>query len=271
MTVERLPRRFIEKVWGVDRLPPAFSQPPGKRIGEVHFEPPAQMPQLLAKHIYTSERLSIQCHPDDEQARKSGHASGKSEGWLICSAEPGATIGIGLDRPTDRDTLRAAAIDGSIVEMMTWHAVAPGDFFYIPANTVHAIGAGVGLIEIQQNSDLTYRLYDYGRPRELHLDEGLAIADARPYPPGLSACLAENQNRRLVAGPHFELWAIADASTIDEEILDRPILVVPARSECTINGESVVFGECAWVDRIERLALATAAQILLARPVRDTD
>src|SRR3546814_17607182 len=77
--------------------------------------------------------------------------------------------------------MRTAALDGSIEGLMAWHEVSPGDFFYIPANTVHAIGAGVSLIEVQQNSDITYRLFDYGRPRELHLEEGIGVAKGEPY------------------------------------------------------------------------------------------
>src|SRR3546814_18071593 len=102
--------------------------------------------------------------------------------------------------------MRTAALDGSIEGLMAWHEVSPGDFFYIPANTVHAIGAGVSLIEVQQNSDITYRLFDYGRPRELHLAEGIAVSKGEPY--DLAAWhkpIPRHGTQMLVDGPLFLL------------------------------------------------------------------
>ena len=170
-----LPIRTVEKVWGRETLPPPFKAPAGKRIGEIWFEPPAQLDELLVKYLFTSEKLSVQVHPDDAQAQALGDGErGKEECWLVIDAEPGATLGIGFDRELSADEMRAAARDGSIEGLMTWHEVEAGDFFYIPAGTVHAIGPGVSLIEVQQNCDITYRLYDYGRPRELHLESHTA-------------------------------------------------------------------------------------------------
>ncbi|WP_394659058.1 class I mannose-6-phosphate isomerase, partial [uncultured Novosphingobium sp.] len=172
-----LPTKQVEKPWGKDTLPAPFVAPSGKRIGEIWFEPPPELSQLLVKYIFTSEALSVQVHPSDAQTIDKGMGrQGKEECWVILDAEPGAKLGIGFKQPIDADAMRAAALDGSIEDLMEWHVVSPGDFFYIPANTVHAIGAGISLIEVQQNSDITYRLYDYGRPRELHLEESVAIA-----------------------------------------------------------------------------------------------
>ena len=100
---------------------------------------------------------------------------------------------------------RRAALDGSIEDLLAWHPAKPGDFFYIPANTVHAIGAGITVIEVQQNSDITYRLYDYGRPRELHVEEGMSVAYGAPYPAGLHRRLAPAGAATLVEGPYFRL------------------------------------------------------------------
>src|SRR3546814_2738640 len=91
---------------------------------------------------------------------------GKDEAWLILAAEPDSTIALGTKRPVGREELRDAALDGSIEDLLDWKPVKAGDFYYSPAGTVHAIGAGITLIEVQQNVDLTYRLYDYGRPRD---------------------------------------------------------------------------------------------------------
>src|SRR5690349_14104838 len=177
-----LETKTVEKPWGQDTLPPPFETPAGKRIGEIWFVPPRDLPQLLVKYLFTSEALSVQVHPSDAQTQAAGLGKqGKEECWLVIDAEPGATLGIGFHHTLSADELRTAALDGSIEQMLVWHDVKPGDFFYIPANTVHAIGPGCSIIEIQQNSDITYRLYDYGRPRELHLEESVRVAKAEPY------------------------------------------------------------------------------------------
>src|SRR6187402_814057 len=177
-----LETKTVEKPWGKDVLPAPFATPAGRRIGEIWFVPPADLPQLLVKYLFTSEKLSVQVHPSDAQTIAAGLGrQGKEECWLVIDAEPGATLGIGFKSAVDGEAMRAAALDGSIEDMLVWHPVKAGDFFYIPANTVHAIGGGCSIIEIQQNSDITYRLYDYGRPRELHLDEAIAVARGEPH------------------------------------------------------------------------------------------
>jgi mannose-6-phosphate isomerase len=197
----KLRAHAVEKPWGREDLPSAFPRVAG-RTGEIWFEPEdgADLP-LLVKYIFTSERLSVQVHPDDAQARARGVASGKSECWYIVAAEPGATLGLGLRGIADAESLRSAALDGSVVEAMEWKPVRAGDFFYVPAGTVHAIGPGISLVEVQQNGGVTYRLYDYGRPRELHLDEAVAVARLEPYPQALMREGAEPGV--LVDGPHF--------------------------------------------------------------------
>lgn len=178
--MRRLQTKTVEKPWGRTDVPAPFGTGDGARIGEVWFEDAAAQP-LLLKYIFTSERLSIQVHPDDAQARAEGYPHGKEECWYVLDAKPGATIGIGTKRPLTGNELRAAALDGSLEHLVDWKPVRAGDFFHIPTGTVHAIGAGITLAEIQQNVDLTYRLYDYGRPRELHLESGVAASRAEPY------------------------------------------------------------------------------------------
>jgi mannose-6-phosphate isomerase len=206
----QLQRHFVEKPWGREDIPPAFGAPMGERTGEIWYEPSdgAALP-LLVKWLFTSEKLSIQVHPTDAQARERGFASGKEECWAIVAADPGAVIGIGTKQALSAPKLREASLSGEIEALMDWKPVSAGDFFYIPAGTVHAIGAGITLVEVQQYADITYRLYDYGRPRELHLDEGVAVAKAAPYADALAGRLCGNQ--MLVDGPHFRLWHIASA------------------------------------------------------------
>lgn len=204
----KLHRRYVEKPWGRFELPPMFDPPHGKRIGEVWFEGRADLP-LLAKYIFTSEALSIQVHPNDAQARERGLVQGKSECWTILDANDGATLGLGLKRRVGMGELRSAALDGSIEELIDWRPVAAGDFIFVPSGTIHAIGAGISLLEFQQNSDVTYRLYDYGRARELHLDEGISVAKAEPFPGDLVRSIRDEGQAMLVEGPHFRLMLSA--------------------------------------------------------------
>ncbi|MCA1654671.1 MAG: class I mannose-6-phosphate isomerase, partial [Sphingomonadales bacterium] len=177
MTLTCLPQRPVAKVWGRRDLPAPFASVSASQepIGELHFEQAGHA--LLVKYLFTATKLSIQVHPDGEAARRAGLPHGKDEAWYILAAEEGAVIGIGLQRSMSKDQLRASALDGSIEQMLDWRPVRAGDVLYAPAGTVHAIGAGISLIEVQQNLDVTYRLFDYGRDRPLQLDEALAVAD----------------------------------------------------------------------------------------------
>ena len=149
----RLPTRLVEKVWGRDTLPAPFAAPEGQRIGEIWFEPPPEVPQVLVKYLFTSEKLSVQVHPSDDTAL-SGEA-GKEECWLVLDAEPDARLAIGFTRAVTPEEIAAAAQDGSIEALLEWHPARPGDLFYLPAGTVHAIGPGLALVEVQQTSETT--------------------------------------------------------------------------------------------------------------------
>jgi len=237
-TAVKLSRSSVEKPWGRTTLPPAFDAPEGQRVGEVWFTGGADLP-LLAKYIFTSEKLSIQVHPDDEQARSRGLAQGKAECWYIIDAEPGATLGLGLREAVSAEALRNAALGGSIERLMKWRPVAPGDFFYVPPGTIHAIGAGISLLEFQQNADITYRLYDYGRPRELHLEDGVAVARREPYPEQLARHVGSREDCTLVDGEHFILvQAKAD------KLGDRQRWVMPLSGEIRSGPDNAKAGEC---------------------------
>jgi mannose-6-phosphate isomerase len=128
------------------------------------------------KFIFTSEPLSVQVHPNDAFAAAHEGSRGKTEMWYVMRAEPGARLAIGFRESISPERLREAAVSGEIERLLNWMEVEAGDAFFIPAGTVHAIGAGLALCEIQEHSDVTYRLYDYGRPRELHLDQAIQVA-----------------------------------------------------------------------------------------------
>ena len=176
MSVARLTPSLRERVWGRTRLSPWFPDS-DTRIGEAWYLADRDLP-LLVKLIFTSEKLSLQVHPDDGECGPRG----KSEMWHILDAEPGASIALGFREPITRERLVEAAQSGEIERLVDWKPVRAGETYYTPAHTVHAIGGGIVLCEIQQNCDVTFRLYDYGRPRPLHLDQAAPIADLGPHP-----------------------------------------------------------------------------------------
>lgn len=255
---------MVERPWGRGELPAPFAAPQGSRIGEVWFEPPAALAALLVKYIFTSEALSVQVHPSDAQAPAGRR--GKEECWYVLAAEPGARLGIGFDQGIDPAALRAAARDGSIERLLTWHAVKPGDFFYIPAGTVHAIGAGITLIEVQQNSDITYRLYDYGRPRELHLDAGTAVARGEPYPASQHRHVPESGGAMLADGPKFRLDRLdgpPDADTATR--YSGPLLVIPLDGRAMVSETAVSPGDCALAASLDQVRIE--GRCLITQPV----
>jgi mannose-6-phosphate isomerase len=239
-------RSLVEKPWGRTELPKIFGNTGGRRIGEIWFTGGYDLP-LLIKYIFTSERLSIQVHPNDDQAHARSLPSGKEECWYILDAEPGATLGLGLKREVTPDALRAAALDGSIEELMDWRPVQSGDFFYVPAGTVHAIGGGLSLLEFQQNADVTYRLYDYGRPRELHLEDGMAVARPQPYSDDRPRHVSPNEPALLVNGPLFSLVQAVDGK-VPAETENRRRWVMPLDCEVHAGGETAGPGECLLVE-----------------------
>jgi mannose-6-phosphate isomerase len=170
MAFQRLSSRFLHKTWGC----------------EVWHE----APPLLVKFITTFDKLSVQVHPGDDYARRHHNCSGKTEMWHILAAQPGAQIAAGFREPMSKDRLSDAAVSGEILKLLEWHDASAGDTFFIPAGTVHAIGAGLALCEIQQHSDITYRLYDYGRRRELHLDRALEVSCLDRHSPRRNGAVA---------------------------------------------------------------------------------
>ncbi len=180
----------------------------------------AGSPPILAKLLFTAAPLSVQVHPTDAAARSSGVAgSGKDEAWLVLEAAPDATVWVGFTAQVTPARLRAAVADGSIPELLRQRWVQAGDTVQVPAGTVHAIGAGLVLLEIQDPVDVTYRLYDYGRPRPLQVEEALAVAklDAAST---LEANLADwfPGGRVLARAPRF----IAERHTIGRGLTLRP-------------------------------------------------
>ncbi len=263
-SVRRLPTRMVEKVWGRDTLPAPFAAPAGQRIGEIWFEPPPEVPQVLVKYLFTSEKLSVQVHPSDATALP-GEA-GKEECWLVLDAEPDARLAIGFSRAVTPEDIAAAAQDGSIEDLLVWHPARPGDLFYLPAGTVHAIGPGLALVEVQQTSETTFRLYDYGRPRELHLERALAVASGEVYGAENKRSIADGPV--LVEGPHFRLERIAGApGAATLAAFPGALLVLPLAGEVVARDGSARAGagECLVAANIADLDFGGAEVTLLTR------
>jgi mannose-6-phosphate isomerase len=140
--------------------------------GRIDKSKGAEFP-LLVKLLFPNDKLSVQVHPDDAQAQELGQPRGKTECWYVLEAAPSATIGLGLREGATAEAVRAGIADGTLEQLMEWVPVAVGDMVFVDAGTVHAIGPGVVLLETQQTCDTTFRMYDYGRPRELHVEQAL--------------------------------------------------------------------------------------------------
>jgi mannose-6-phosphate isomerase len=178
---------------------------------------------LLLKFLFPHEKLSVQVHPDDEQARKVGQPWGKTECWYVAHARPGSQVALGLKPGVTVAQLEKSIEEKRAEELLIWINVYTGDMIYVAGGTVHTLGPGSVIVETQQQSDTTYRLYDYGRPRELHLKEGLAAVKAkvasgkvvRPAPAQMPG--SKNRQSPLVAAPYFvvDMFEMKDAQKLD--------------------------------------------------------
>ena len=258
----KLETKAVEKVWGRHNLPAPFEAEGDEPVGEIWFEPPPRLSQVLVKYLFTSEKLSVQVHPSNADAPPG--KSGKEECWLVLEAEPDAKLAIGFKHEMSSVAIRAAACDGSIEEALEWHPAKRGDFFYLPAGTVHAIGPGLTLVEVQQNSDITYRLYDYGRPRELHLDAGLKVAMGRPYPARHHFHTDEAETRTLVDGPHFRFSQCAGAPSASlVEKHTGAVLALPLKGKVRIGDSEIAAGECGMADLLAGVDFTRAERTLI--------
>jgi len=201
----RIEPQFVTRIWGYKDLRPSYDRVAdgaplgevwltgddcliatgphtGKTLGALFAEQPASLlapsaptpgSPLLIKVIFAREKLSVQVHPDDKMAQKYGQPRGKTECWYALSADPGAEVAAGLKPGVTLDQIKAGIHDGTLEQSLNVLPIAAGDMVFVDAGTVHAIWPGSILLETQQNCDLTYRMYDYGRGRELHIDKSL--------------------------------------------------------------------------------------------------
>jgi mannose-6-phosphate isomerase len=268
---------FRERVWGRKSLTPFFPQVAAQDdkglIGEVWFtfeenltslgvslgnllrqrpellgvatdpKHPGMCP-LLVKLIFTTERLSVQVHPDDTYAERHHGSLGKTEAWYVVDAELGAEVAVGFREPLTAERLKESAQSGEIERLLAWHKVKTGDVVFVPAGTVHAIGAGLTICEVQENSDITYRLYDYGRPRELHLEHGMAVSKLEPYSPLQNATRIGEGRDALMASRYFRMERLKPKYMFNVPAhLPYYLLMICLRGEGTIAGSAFRAGQ----------------------------
>jgi mannose-6-phosphate isomerase len=199
---------------------------------------------LLVKLLFTSARLSVQVHPDDTYAREHHGSRGKTEAWQVLDATADAELGLGFVRRLSPDEAVETAGNGAIERLLAWRPTRAGDTWLVPAGTVHAIGAGLTILEVQENSDVTYRLYDYGRPRDLHLEHGFAVADLGPYPLANEHLTLAPGRERLTTCEYFTLerWALSGELAFAPREPFYHLLVVTA-GEGRVAGEPTSRGD----------------------------
>ncbi len=263
---------FYERLWGTRDLRPYFTRVAetepigevwltgeecraangplaGRTLGQLAEQYGAELtgeasPQstrfpLLIKFLFPRQKLSVQVHPDDDGARLIGQACGKTECWYVARAIAGAQVGLGLRPGINREMFRLAIEANQAEHMLNWLDVRAGEMIYVDAGTVHAVGPNSIIVETQQNCDITYRLYDYGRPRELHLDRGMEAIHEKTHA-GLVGPRAVRGHVELVSSPCFivEKYKIEGPVTLEAEPGKSAVQVLVA-----LDGGAVV--ECA--------------------------
>lgn len=221
VTIEHASVRVVQKPWGSTNLRPwSKIRPNNVAIGELCFEHPAQPEKsaLLLKLIFTNKPLSIQVHPNDTFAQSLGLPRGKNEAWYVLDANSDSQVAVGLKHLVTRAQLRAAIEDGSILELIQWRPVAKDDIVFVPAGTIHAIGAGLVIAEIQQRNDTTFRLFDHGRTRTLHIDDAIAVAHLGPIEQMALPQRIEDGRTLLASSPSFVFERLELAPKIQWEI-----------------------------------------------------
>lgn len=219
----------------------------GDLVGDKVYEKFGLQFPLLIKLIDAQDALSIQVHPDDQLAMERHNSYGKTEMWYIVDCEPGANLCLGFKGTVTKEDYKSHVADGTLSEIITRVPVKPDDAFFIPAGAIHAIGKGIIVAEIQQTSDITYRVFDWnrvddqGNPRELHTE--LAV-DAIDYTPGGKYDVTQrpvaNQSVQLVECPYFTTNLVEVAGTVERDYLklDSFVIYMVLSGEMTLTWEN---------------------------------
>jgi len=262
----RLSPYFSERVWGTRDLSPYFTAPGTEPIGEVwltgdeckvidgplagtslaelsrrfqrklvgNSAPEPDRFPLLIKFLFPHQKLSVQVHPDDASARRIGQPWGKTECWYVLQASPGANVGLGLKPGTTRQQFERAIHELGAEGLLNWIDLTPGDMIFVDAGTVHTIGPGSVLVETQQSSDTTFRLYDFGRPRELHVKQGLAAMKEVTCAGKVAPVLADRMCAVLISNPYFRVKKFHLRGQTEEGAESASQAAVPTRGSVQI-------------------------------------
>jgi mannose-6-phosphate isomerase len=201
---------------------------------------------LLLKFLFPQEKLSVQVHPDDDAAREIGQPCGKTECWYVAQAEAGAEIGLGLKPGATRAEFERSIHENRAEELLNWIKVSAGDMIYVAGGTVHTLGPGSIIVETQQQSDTTFRLYDYGRPRELHLKDGLRVikehvSSGKVRQRAFSNLDSNgNRTRSLVASDYF---AVDQFELSSEQLFSELAGKTSAQILVAVNGQGALLAE----------------------------
>jgi mannose-6-phosphate isomerase len=199
--------------------------------------------------LFTTEPLSIQVHPDDAFAQSIGLPNGKTEAWYVLSAAPDARVAVGLKRQLTTSQLLSSIQDGSISDLVRWRHVAEDDVVFVPAGTIHAIGPGLVIAEIQQRSDATFRLFDHGRQRELHVDNAVAAATAGPAARQSAPRRLTDARTLLVASSPFVLERIDLAPKSNWALHgERETWILILKGQARIGLMNAFVGEAAFLE-----------------------
>ncbi len=254
----RLKPFFSERVWGRSSLEPWYEETgtselvgeawltgpqcvvetgpmAGRTLAEVSKECGAELLgdgedgefPLLVKVLFPNDKLSVQVHPDDERARAMGQPRGKTECWYVLEAEPGAAVALGLREGADAKEVERAIAEGRLEDLLVQVPVSAGEMVFVDAGTVHAIGPGVTLLETQQTSDTTFRMWDYGRPRELHVEQGLAATKFKTRAGKMEPRVLGEGMTRLIEERYFTVdrYDVRDGASVLVEMLGPGCLV----------------------------------------------
>lgn len=250
--LQRASTRAVEKPWGTNVLRSWSDLAIGsKPVGELWFDiPHPAAPNLLLKLLFTEQQLSVQVHPGDVFARSMGLPNGKSEAWYVLDAKPGAQVAIGLKQSMTADALRAAIADETIVDLIAWRDVVAGDVVFIPAGTIHAIGPGLVIAEIQQRSDTTFRMYDFGRGRALDIENAIAVADAGPPASAAAARVIDQRRTVLVDSPMLVIERLdVRAGEHLQLCAEGETWVMTIRGSLKLDEQDLPVGEVAYLSR----------------------
>src|SRR6185503_16792476 len=219
-------------------------------VGQKVYEHFGNIFPLLIKFIDANEDLSIQVHPDDELAKKRHNSFGKTEMWYVVEADPGSTLIAGFNKELDQQEYLDKFNSGHLTDILNKEDVKSGDVFFLPAGRVHTIGKGLLIAEIQQTSDITYRIYDFdrvddkGNKRELHVEEALAAIDYHHYAEyKTNYHPKENETVKLVSCPYFttNLMDFTESTEKDYSGLDSFVIYVCLEGEFTIKHAADVY------------------------------